>query len=285
MTYERIHDATPEYNPCRYGECKLLFRGPKRPLDGDYVGFLGSSETYGRFVERPFVDIVESEIGMPAANFGLINGGAEVFLGDMAVLDLAKRAKIKVVQVMGAHLMSNRLYSVHKRRNDRFLKPSQLLHTIYKDVDFTEFHFTRHLLRTLQERSEHKFELVRDELRSSWVARMKILVDQLGGNVVLLWMSDRSPDKTSDITDGLPPLFVDRRMLDELREAAPGVLDVVEVIAGADARARGSEGMLFAEVEAQAASELPGPAKHEEAADALIKALRPLLASRKGVSA
>ncbi len=277
MAFQRIQDDAPDYYPCRYGDSKLLFRGPRRKLDSDYVAFLGSSETYGRFVEQPFVDLVHGAIKPPAINLGLVNAGGEVFLGDNTVLDIARKARVKVVQIMGAHLNSNRLYSVHKRRNDRFLKASQLLSTIYKDVDFTEFHFSRHLLRSLYAASEHKFELVRDELRTAWVARMRVLIDQLDGNVVLLWMADRSPDKSSDITDGLPPLFVDRRMLDELLEQARGIVDVVEVVSSSAARAVGTAGMVFGELEAEAAAELPGPAKHSEVAEALIASLKPLL--------
>ncbi len=55
-----------------------------------------------------------------------------------------------VIQVMGAHNMSNRFYAVHPRRNDRFLRASLgCCKTIYPEVDFTEFNFTRHMLTAL----------------------------------------------------------------------------------------------------------------------------------------
>jgi hypothetical protein len=61
----------------------------------------------------------------------------------------------------GAQNLSNRLYTVHPRRNDRFLRASGILRTIYRDVDFTEFHFTRHMLDHLRCLSEDRFDIVR----------------------------------------------------------------------------------------------------------------------------
>ena len=39
------------------GPRKLLFRGPKRDLDQPFVAFLGGTNTYGKFIERPFPDL------------------------------------------------------------------------------------------------------------------------------------------------------------------------------------------------------------------------------------
>jgi hypothetical protein len=78
-----------------------------------------------------------------------------------------------VLQIPGAQNLSNRLYTVHPRRNDRFLRASGILRTIYRDVDFTEFHFTRHMLDHLRCLSEDRFDIVRNELRVAWMARMQ----------------------------------------------------------------------------------------------------------------
>ncbi len=56
MTYMKLGQAALDYYPCRYGASKLLFRGPRRRLQGDYVAFLGGTETYGKFIETPFRD-------------------------------------------------------------------------------------------------------------------------------------------------------------------------------------------------------------------------------------
>ena len=144
-----------DYALCRYGTSKLLFRGPLRRTSSPYVVFVGGTQTFGRYVETPFPALVELSSGVPCINFGLQNAGLDVFLHDAEVMKIAAGGHVTVVQVLGAHNMSNRYYSVHPRRNDRFIAPSKLLCSIYPEVDFAEFHFTRHLLEALKQVSPH----------------------------------------------------------------------------------------------------------------------------------
>ena len=50
MTFAMTAPGALDYFPCRYGRSRVLFRGPRRPLDVPYVAFLGGTETYGRFL-------------------------------------------------------------------------------------------------------------------------------------------------------------------------------------------------------------------------------------------
>ena len=163
MAYERPDESPLDYHFCRYGKSKTLFRGPKRNLTPGYIAFIGGSETFGRYIEVPFANLVEEGIGKPCLNFGAINAGIDAFVEDHSVIDLCNSAKTTVIQIMGAQNMSNRFYTVHPRRNDRFLKASVILQTIYREVDFTDFSFTRHMLGTLQTISPGKFEAVEAE--------------------------------------------------------------------------------------------------------------------------
>ena len=70
MTFPVAAHGALDYFPCRYGRSRVLFRGPKRPLDGPYVAFLGGTETYGRFIETPFPALVEPALGQACINFG-----------------------------------------------------------------------------------------------------------------------------------------------------------------------------------------------------------------------
>lgn len=263
-----------EYYPCRYGNSRVLFRGPRKPLETDFVAFLGSTETYGRFIEQPFPHLLESRLRMPCVNFGVVNAGVDLYLNDPAVMDMVMQASAKVVQVMGAQNMSNRYYSVHPRRNDRFLRASERLEELYPEVDFTEFHFVRHMLGRLLEVSPERFSTVVDELRQAWIARMKNVLTQIRGHVVLLWFSDRPVPEEDAVELDHDPLFVTRDMVDTLR---PRVTQVVEVVASDMARMEGTAGMVFSDFESCAAAELQGVQAHKEAADALEGVLRPLL--------
>ena len=284
MTYENLGEGALDYLPCRYGKSKLLFRGPRRKLEGDYALFLGGTETYGKFIEQPFPALVEKRLGMPCVNFGWLNAGVDVFLNDSTVIEAAQGARVTVIQAMGAHNMSNRFYAVHPRRNDRFLKASTLMSQVFREVDFTEFHFTRHMLSTLSRMSPERYSMVREELRSAWMARMEQLLAKISGKTVLLWFADHQPDDAPEADDGLgpDPLFVDREMIEAVR---PMVTEVVEATASSKALALGTEGMVFSQMEAPAAGEMLGPMAHAEAAESLSATLAGLVGSRGGKAA
>ena len=272
MAYAFPGAGALDYDPCQYGTSRLLFRGPGCDLGGEYIAMLGGTETYGKYVQRPFASVVGDALGLPVANLGCMNAGMDAFLQDEAVLEIAAGARAVVVQIMGAQNLSNRYYSVHPRRNDRFLGATPLLRAIFRDVDFTEFHFTRHMLTTLHATSVQRFEVIAEELRAAWVQRMRALLVQIPGPKVLLWMGEAPPHSPSQRADmSLNPLLVDREMIDAVRGEAS---IYVEVRASLAARDAGTAGMEFAPLEALAASGLPGPLLHQEVAAALVPVLR-----------
>jgi hypothetical protein len=271
MAYQNSSDGALNYFPCRYGKSKLLFRGPKKDLQDDYIAFVGGTETYGKFVETPFPDLVGEGMNMTSINLGCVNAGTDVFLTDETVLNVCKHAKATVLQISGAQNMSNRFYVVHPRRNDRFLRASTLLKTIYRETDFTDFNFTRHLVTTLENESAEKFAMVRQELKDAWVARMKTMIQKMPPNLVLLWVSDHSPDEseTCGNTHG-DPLFVDREMIEQIR---PLVKSVVEVVASQDEIEQGYNLMSYSDLDALSAREMLGPVVQAKVADALKSVL------------
>ncbi len=275
MTYENPGQAALDYFPCRYGNSKLLFRGPRRRLQGDYIAFLGGTETYGKFIETPFPMLLEHETGMKSVNLGCVNAGVDAYLSDKSLMDICTGARVTVVQVMGAQNMSNRFYAVHPRRNDRFLRASNLLQTIFGEVDFTEFNFTRHMLKSLADTAPAKFPMVEQELKDAWVARMKTMLEQIDGKVVLLWMADHAPcEQGATNLDQHDPMFVDRAMLDAV---ADHVSATVEIVAGACEQAEGLQEMVFGPMEEPAAEEMLGPVIHRRAATALAAEVKKLL--------
>lgn len=263
-----------DYTPCRYGTSRTLFRGPAKSLDQRAIAMLGGTETYGRFVAEPYPDLVEARLGRTCVNLGCINAGLDVYLKDEVVMQACAQATLTVVQVVGAQNMSNRFYTVHPRRNDRFLRASRKMTDVWPDIDFGEIHFTRHLLSTLRASSPEQFEALRCELTEAWVARMRSMARRLGGRVVVLWMSDRRPEHLADLTGENMPLFVTRDMMQELRS---DVLDIVEVISPRPYGPAETEGMVYPEMERAAAERLPGPAMHGLVAETLAKRLASLL--------
>lgn len=274
MAYAYPGAGALDYFPCRYGTSRLLFRGPRRMLDRPYVAVLGGTETYGKYVPRPYPTLIEAETGLRMVNLGCVNAGLDVYLNEEAITQIAAQAEVVVVQLVGAQNLTNRFYTVHPRRNDRFLAASPLLKSMFRDVEFTEFHFTRHMLMTLQAVSADRFEAVAEELQAAWLLRMKQLLARLPTKVVLLWMSGQRPPTRSGLIrpDGakpgatqslIDPPLVNAHMISAIRPMAAAY---VEAISSPAARARGVEGMSFNPLDAPAAAGLPGPAVHEEVA-------------------
>jgi hypothetical protein len=272
MTYATPGPGALDYLPCRYGSSRLMFRGPRRKLDEPFVACLGGTETYGKFIPSPYPDLLERSIGRTCANFGQVNAGIDAFSNDPFVMETVQSADITVIQILGAQNITNRFYTVHPRRNDRLIRASDMLRTIYRDVDFADFHFTKHLLSHLRLVSPSRFEVVRSELQQAWVARMRALLSRTGGKSVLLWFAPMEAPEAADEGEGLglDPLFVTRDMLEKVALSADAL---VECVPSPEARATGTAGKCFTPLEEPAAAEVLGPLAHEEAAQALRRTI------------
>jgi hypothetical protein len=280
MKLESLGKADVIYSPCRYGNSRLVFRGPRRPLEGRYITFVGGTETYGRFLPAPFPSLVEDRIGVTCVNFGCINASVEAFLNEPGVLSACREAELTVVEVTGAQNLSNRFFTVHPRRNDRFIRASTILRALYPEIDFTEFCFTRHMVTRLHKTDPERFVILRDELQTAWLARMRAFLSEIGPRTLLLWFADHLP---SDMRfEARPdqgwsdPIFVTRRMVDSLR---PLVHGVVMAQPSVRARERRGEGLIYLPHQAAAAAGLLGVEAHHEAATALTGALQSAIAA------
>lgn len=266
MSFAFPGDVSLDYYPCRYGRSKLLFRGPRRDLATPFVAVLGGVETYGKFVPRPYPALLEDALGHPVVNFGVPWAGPDAWANDPALTELAARARVTVLQLTGAQNLTNRFYAVHPRRNDRFLRASPLLQQIFREVDFTEFTFTRHLLQSLHRVSPQKFAILVEELQAAWLARMTALLPRLGPRVVLLWLQGRGEEAE--------PLLVTSSMVEALR---PRVAAILPVTFSHAAQASGTAGMMYPPLAEPAAQGLPGPLHHAELAAALTPVVGGLL--------
>lgn len=272
MSFAAPGENALDYLPCRYGTSKILFRGPRRDLTKPYVACLGGTETYGKFVEAPFVNRLEMALKVPCINFGCPNAGVDVFLNEPVMLEVAKKSQVTVLQVPSAQNMSNRLYTVHPRRNDRFVSATKMMHAIFPDVDFAGFHFNKHLLRHLREKSQDRYALVEQELHDAWIARVNTLLTKIPGKTVLLWVSERAPGDIDHFD--FEPMHVTSTMIEAV---SPNATAYVEVVLPEDARSGQLDGMVFSQMEAPAAQEIIGVRAHAFIAEALQPTLKELI--------
>lgn len=262
-----------DHQLCDFDETKLRFRAPVPDFDSSFIAVLGGGETYGRYVAEPYPSLLSEWADIPVMNFGVLQAGLSLFSQERWLIDMASKADLTVLQVLGAQNMSNRLYSVHSRRNDRFIGVSPALREIYPQVDFAEINFTGHLLATLKATSQSSFDVLVDELKWAWVQRMRRLVSSIQSDVLLLWISDHAPDETQNNLDESEPHFVDQTMLDSLADEVVGVVKVVsepEQWLDSDA---------FSEHDINAVRRMPGPKQHAAIAEAILD-----VAQEKGIS-
>lgn len=254
-----------DYAACRYGTSKLVFRGPARRLDLPHLAALGGTDTFGRFLRRPWPALTEAVSGLRIVNFGAAHAGIEA-MTDPSMTALLQAARGVIVQLPGAQTQSNRYFTVHPRRNDRFITARSDLRRLFPEVDFTEFHFTRHLLRALARRDPggDRMALVVADLQAGWLHRMERLVSAAPGPRILLWLGEGAGQAEAPWED---PLFVTRPMVSALAEQADGLVAILPD------HGPGSRGLIHDDAEAEAAAASPGAATHE----AIARSLAPLL--------
>ncbi len=216
---------------------------------------------------------------MTCVNFGCVNASVEAFLNEPGIMDSCRMAELTVVELTGAQNLSNRFFTVHPRRNDRFLRASTILRALYPEVDFSEFCFTRHMLTRLHALDSDRFTIVREELQTAWAARMRSFLTEIGPRTLLLWFADHLP---SDAPFSMRPT---RRMGDPLHHpphggpVAPACPRRGHGPALNPARWPGGEGLIHLPHQAAAARASSAPAAHEEAASLLTGALQAAIAA------
>ncbi|WP_298430410.1 DUF6473 family protein [uncultured Jannaschia sp.] len=262
-----------DYYPCRYGRCRITFRGPRAALRPPYTVVVGGAETFGRYVEDPFTEQLAERTGRRIINLGILNAGIDAFLRDDALMEIIRGAETVVVQVMGAHNLSNRFYTVHPRRNDRFLRHSMALASLFPEVDFSDYAFTRHMLAGLRAARPEAFSLVVQELRAAWTARTRLFLSHIPGCKIMLWI-----ENSGRTTFGPEPPFVDIDML----QAIEGEIDkFVHCDVGDDMTDAGLDEMVFPDGERAGAEMMLRPEAHARIARHLSRAV----GMRSGIAA
>ncbi len=273
MTYNVTGLSGLNYELCAYGGSRLRFRGPQRDLSKPYVAYLGTTETFGKFVARPFPSILSEHLPAQPVNLGMINGGLDAYLNDPAALEVAKKADLRVVQIIGALNLTNHYFKVHPRRNDRFLCAHETLTRLFPEVDFTEFHFTKAMLAALKAQSDERYHMVCDELQKMWLARMTVLLTLLGERTVLLWFANQPPPKDA-IIDPSDPMLIDADMVERMRQKTSAF---VQSIPDPYSLKTDQDDLLQTMTSRAAAKQLMGPNAHVQTAQALQETCMHLL--------
>jgi len=94
---------------------------------------------------------------LPCLNLGTPSAGVYVFLRDDEIMRLASAAQVTVVQVTGAHNMTQSITIRFIPPQRPFYSPSKLLCSIYPEVDFAEFQLYPPPFERTMDSVEHTF--------------------------------------------------------------------------------------------------------------------------------
>ena len=269
MSYLQVGSGRVDVAVCQYEQSRLWFRGPEKRPDKSSVVCVGGDETFGRFVDQPFPSVLEGRVGKCCVNLGSLFAGAEALVRDQGILNLVNGSGLCVLQIPGLAGQSNPFYRVHPRRNDRFLEPTRRLVDLYPEVDFTEFHFVKHLLTRLLDLGAARFALLAQGLQDQWCQSLQSFLERVGPPVILLWLRvhRQSP------CDVGRQLQIDRPMVEQFRSQCAGIVELSVSVAGASDEL---EDVLFGTLQQPMAEHMIGPAAHRAIADALVPVIQDL---------
>src|SRR5262245_52319170 len=237
-----------------------LFRGPEVTGSG-YVSCVGAAQTFGRYVPRPFPELLGERLGLETLNLGSGGAGPKFFTSNDALMRYVNGGRYAIVQVLSGRSVSNRMLRL------RHYGSWGVRSTDGEHVTAEEFY---------EQMLDGGPELARTivaETRHNYVREMIGLLNAITVPKILLWFAIRPPyyveeyDKGVDHLLGAPPQLVDQRMIEKIRRYAD---DYVECVSD-----RGMPQELTTVLPATGSpytvvnDYYPSPAMHVDAADAL----------------
>lgn len=283
--YQKPDRPFIDYQGYHWGRLNQIYRGPQPDLAQPYIACLGGAQTFGRYVERPFPQLLSEALNLQVANFGTASAGPGFFLRDSQVTEAASQADICVVQVMSARSLSNRLFKVELSRNEEIEAVTRALESLFPHVDFETFTYAHNMLNQLAEDDPESFIAVEAEMKAAWVARTRVLLETIQTKRILFWFSERKPDEDAPADARQPmlkyPQFVDQDMIDAVAPLADRVVTCV-TSAGIPQSLMKNGAPVLQTPFGMPVSEnryYPSPEMHEDAARALAGPIQELLHS------
>lgn len=111
--YERLDNGIIDYQTYNIeGLLGLVLRGPAQALfeEGSYICCLGAAQTFGRFVEHPYPELLRKSLDFPVVNLGLPGAGPQAFIDRPELLEFTNRGNLAIVQVLSARSAPNRYF-------------------------------------------------------------------------------------------------------------------------------------------------------------------------------
>ena len=220
--YQTLDAGHFDYHPYSLdGIPNKRFRGPAIDPAAPFIACVGAAQTFGRFTDRPFSQILGERLHTQVLNLGVGGAGPRLFLRK-EFLDWINRARLVIVQVLSGRSESNSFFENNE---------TGTLHGI-RLADNAKMRFDRFLEDLIRAGNLADVRRALAETRQNYVANMVELLSSIHRPKILLWLSTRGPDYEEKLSSayhamGEFPHLVNRSMLDQLMPHADRYVEVV----------------------------------------------------------
>ncbi len=221
--YQIADQRAFDYSLWRLPGSSVDLRGPcSVDLASAYFVALGAAQTFGRFVPKPYVSLLEDHLAIPGVNLGISGAGPSFFLRNNDFLEVLNNAKFVIIQVMSGRSVENSEFELGA--NQGVLRQRKGAGNFV----FAESAYQKLLI----EADIETLIRVRTETRSRYINEMISLLQMIKRPKTLLWFSTRSPEYSENLLEiggylGCFPHFVNRSVVDQIAPFADSYVEVV----------------------------------------------------------
>lgn len=220
--YQKLDAGHFDYQPYSLdGFPNHTFRGPAIDPAAPFIACVGAAQTFGRFTDRPFSQILSERMQTQVANLGVGGAGPRLFLRP-EFLDRINRALLVVVQVLSGRSESNSFFD------------NSDTGTLWgiRRADNARMRFDRFLEDMIRTGDPASVRQALAETRQNYVTNMVELLSSIRRPKILMWLSTRSPDYEEKLSSawgamGAFPQLVNRSMIDQLKPHANRYVEIV----------------------------------------------------------
>ncbi|MDJ0634986.1 MAG: DUF6473 family protein [Xenococcaceae cyanobacterium MO_188.B29] len=174
----------------------LELRGPESNYTKypRYISYIGAAQTFGRYCQQPFPNLIGSKLNIGTLNFGRGGAGPTYFLNQPTILEYVNRSELVVVQVMSARSISNSVFKSLlggnmglKLPNHKKMRAERVFKQLFngKDPRGKDYEFVFNLIK---------------ETRQNYLNATLELLQAITVPKVLFWFSVRTPEQCAELS-------------------------------------------------------------------------------------
>lgn len=212
-------------------------RGPRTVFDRSdrYVAYVGAAQTFGRFVQHPYPELVAARIGVPSLNMGRSGAGPIWYRETAEAMEWLDAAEAVVVQVMSGRSVPNSMMDMPYAGAAMVFReggPPDPSFWTGRGTMVEGMRAGNAYDWVIKNHDEATVRRITAESRANWVDAMTGLLDDLRPRTVLLWFSHRPPDyregygSVARLFGGFPQL-VNREMVEAVCTRADEYVEVI----------------------------------------------------------